>query len=318
MQVARQKIMVLGTGGTIAGSAVQPGDNVGYQAGERSVQALLGGLGHLALPPEMDLDAEQVAQIDSKNVDFELWTALHRRCVVHLADEAIHGIVITHGTDTLEETAWFLACTLEARKPVVLTCAMRPATALSPDGPQNLRDALALACGARAAGVSVVSAGAVHLPRHVQKLHPYRLDALGSGDVGPVGWMEEGHLRLAHPWPSAGEVDKSAFSVPQEGAAWPWVEIVLSHAGATGAQVDALVQAGVRGLVVAATGNGSLHYRLEAALQRAQQAGVQVRVGSRCPFGQVVGTPGHGLPLTGGLSPVKARISLMLELMQAQ
>lgn len=318
MQVARQKIMVLGTGGTIAGSAAQSGDNVGYQAGERPVEALLEGLGHLALPPEMDLDTEQVAQIDSKNADFELWTALHRRCEVHLADEAIHGIVITHGTDTLEETAWFLACTLEARKPVVLTCAMRPATALSPDGPQNLRDALALACQARTAGVSVVCAGAVHLPRYVQKLHPYRVDAFGSGDAGPVGWMEEGRLRLTHPWPSAGNVDRSAFSVPQEGAAWPWVEIVLSHAGASGAQVDALVQAGARGLVVAGTGNGTLHHQLEAALQRAQQAGVAVRVGSRCPFGQVVGTPGHGLPLTNGLSPVKARISLMLELMQAQ
>lgn len=310
--------MVLGTGGTIAGSAAQSGDNVGYQAGERPVQALLEGLGRLALPPEMDLDTEQVAQIDSKNADFELWTALHRRCELHLADEAIHGIVITHGTDTLEETAWFLACTLEARKPVVLTCAMRPATALSPDGPQNLRDALALACQARTAGVSVVCAGAVHLPRHVQKLHPYRVDAFGSGDAGPVGWMEEGHLRLTHSWPSAGDVDRSAFSVPQEGAAWPWVEIVLSHAGASGAQVDALVQAGARGLVVAGTGNGTLHHQLEAALQRAQQAGVAVRVGSRCPFGQVVGTPGYGLPLTNGLSPVKARISLMLELMQAQ
>jgi len=316
--VARQKIMVLGTGGTIAGSAAQPGDNVGYQAGERPVQALLGGLGHLALPPEMDLDAEQVAQIDSKDADAAFWLTLHRRCAAHLADGAIQGIVIAHGTDTLEETAWFLACTLEARKPVVLTCAMRPATALSPDGPQNLRDALALACDSRAAGVSVVSAGTVHLPRHVQKLHPYRLDALGSGDIGPAGWMEEGQLRLAHPWDATGGAASFCAIAPQEGAGWPWVEIVLSHAGATGAQVDALVQAGVRGLVVAATGNGSLHYRLEAALQRAQQAGVAVRVGSRCPFGQVVGRPGHGLPLTDGLSPVKARISLMLELMQAQ
>ena len=309
--------MVLGTGGTIAGSAAQAGDNVGYRAGERPVQALLEGLGHPALPPSMGLEAEQVAQIDSKDADTAFWLALHRRCAVHLADEAVQGIVITHGTDTLEETAWFLACTLHARKPVVLTCAMRPATALSPDGPQNLRDALALACEARAEGVSVVCAGTVHLPRHVQKLHPYRLDALGSGDVGPAGWMEEGHLRLAHPWDATGGGASFRASVRKDGIAWPWVEIVLSHAGASEAQVDALVQAGVRGLVVAGTGNGSLHHRLEAALRRAQQAGVQVRVGSRCPFGQVVGMPPHGLPLTGGLSPVKARISLMLELVQA-
>lgn len=312
--MAGEKIMVLGTGGTIAGSAARRGDNVGYRAGERPVLALLEGLGALVLPSGLGLDAEQVAQIDSKDADVAFWVALHARCAAYLADGAVRGIVITHGTDTLEETAWFLACTLEARKPVVLTCAMRPASAISPDGPQNLVDALALACDARAVGVSAVCAGAVHLPRHVQKLHPYRVDAIGSGDAGPVGWMEEGRLRLAHPWPGA--AGAALPCPPKPDAAWPWVEIVLSHAGSSGVQVDALVQAGVRGLVVAGTGNGTLHAALEAALRRAQEAGVAVRVGSRCPLGQIVGTPGHGLPLTGGLSPVKARISLMLELLQ--
>lgn len=310
-----QKIIVLGTGGTIAGSAARAGDNVGYRAGERPVQALLEPLAGLVLPPHLTLETEQVAQIDSKDADFAFWAALHARCAVHLADEAVAGIVITHGTDTLEETAWFLACTLQAHKPVVLTCAMRPASALVPDGPQNLSDAVLLACNAQAPGVSVVCAGAVHLPRHVQKLHPYRVDAFGSGDAGPAGWMEEGRLRLAHAWPGAAEAAFTKLPLPAEEAAWPWVEVVQSHAGASGAHVDALVQAGVRGLVVAATGNGTLHYRLEASLQAAQQAGVAVRVTTRCPFGQVVGSPSHGLPLTNGLSPVKARISLMLELM---
>lgn len=322
-----RKILVLGTGGTIAGGAASADDNVGYRAGERSVQALLQGLGEPPLSAGMLLAAEQVAQIDSKDAGFAFWAALHARCAVHLADEAVQGIVVTHGTDTLEETAWLLACTLEVRKPLVLTCAMRPATALSPDGPQNLRDALALACEPRAPGVSVVCGGAVHLPRHVQKLHPYRVDAFGSGEAGPAGWMEEGRLRLAHPWPVAGSDSDArdaghwrsmlAASLPQDAAAWPWVEIVLSYAGARAAQVDVLVQAGVRGIVVAGTGNGTLHEDLLAALHRAQHAGVAVRVGTRCVYGEVVGTPSHGLPLTGGLSPVKARIALMLALMHA-
>ena len=164
--------MVLGTGGTIAGGSAHAGDNVGYRAGERPVQALLQGLGELALPPGVLLQAEQVAQIDSKDAGVAFWSALHARCAAHLADDAVQGIVVTHGTDTLEESAWLLACTLQVRKPLVLTCAMRPATALSPDGPQNLRDALALACEPRAPGVSVVCAGAVHLPRQVQKRFP--------------------------------------------------------------------------------------------------------------------------------------------------
>lgn len=315
MQVTAKKIMVLGTGGTIAGTAAQPGDNVGYRAGERPVQSLLAGLGGIALAHGLELATEQVAQIDSKDAGFAFWQALHARCAAHLADDAVHGIVITHGTDTLEETAWFLALTLSAEKPVVLTCAMRPATALAPDGPQNLADALALAADVRARGVSVVSAGAVYLPRQVQKLHPYRLDAIGSAEGGPAGWMEEGRLRLAHPWPAA-EPAFADLGLPAEEGAWPWVEIVMSHAASTGAQVDALVQAGVRGLVVAGTGNASLHHALEAALRRAQQAGVAVRVGSRCAFGQVVGPAPHGLPLTERLAPVKARVSLVLELLR--
>ena len=130
--------------------------------------------------------------------------------------------------------------------------------------------------------------------------------------------MEEGRLRLACPWPDPVDGAFTGISLPAEDVNWPWVEVVQSHAGVSGAQVDALVQAGVRGRVVAGTGNGTLHGHLEAALHRAQQAGAAVRVTTRCPFGQVVGAPAHGFPLTDGLSPVKARISLMLELLQTE
>jgi L-asparaginase len=105
------------------------------------------------------------------------------------------GVVITHGTDTLEETAFFLHSVLAPAKPVVLTCAMRPATALSPDGPQNVRDAIAVAATAGAQGVTVVCAGTVHSGVDVQKVHTYRLDAFASGDAGPIGYVEEGAVR---------------------------------------------------------------------------------------------------------------------------
>ena len=322
MQVIGTKIVVLGTGGTIAGSSERAGDNVGYRAGERTVQSLLDALPAGQAQPPLALVTEQIAQIDSKDADVALWSRLHARCLAHLQDDAVRGIVIAHGTDTLEESAWLLAETLPADKPVVLTCAMRPATAASPDGPQNLLDAVALASDARALGVSVVCAGAVHAPRHVQKMSSYRVDAFGSGDAGPIGWMEEGGLRQGHPWPQARSVSAALSqalpqALPVEQGAWPWVEIVLSHASARGGQVDALVSAGVQGIVAAGTGNGTLHHALEAALLRAQDAGVAVRVGTRCPLGVVIGRPSHGLPLADGLSPVKARISLMLELMRS-
>ena len=310
-----QKIVVLGTGGTIAGTSAQAGDNIGYTAAQVGVAQLLAAVPGLQAMAGTLL-TEQVAQIDSKDMDGGVWRALALRCAHHLADPDVRGIVITHGTDTLEETAWFLHQVLDARKPVVLTCAMRPATALAPDGPQNLLDAVAVATAPGACGVVMVAAGEVHGARHVQKVHPYRVNAFTSGDVGPLGFVEEGAVRLAQNWPPA--LDGKAQAAIERIAnivTWPRVEIVVSHAGATGAVVDALVRDGVQGLVVACTGNGTIHHALEAALLRAQSAGVKVVRSTRCPLGQMLPKPGDVLPDSHGLSPVKARIALMLALL---
>lgn len=312
------KIVVLGTGGTIAGKATVAGDNVGYVAGQVGVQDLLAAVPGLREAAGGPLAVEQVAQIDSKDMDTAVWWNLARRVRAHLEDASVGAMVVTHGTDTLEETAWFLHGVVAAHKPVVLTCAMRPATAVAPDGPQNLLDAMAVARTPGARGVVVVCGGAVHSARGVQKVHPYRVDAFSSGEAGPLGWVEEGRLRLGQEWPPAptGWAQKAINSIAIDGQ-WPWVELVTSHAGASGAVVDMLVREGVQGLVVAATGNGTVHHALEAALLRAQHAGVAVRVATRCPLGQVVPRPGALLPLAWGLSPVKARITLMLELLGA-
>ncbi len=319
MQVSEQKIVVLGTGGTIAGTSAKAGDNIGYTAAQVGVEQLLSAVPGLQAAAGGGLVAEQVAQIDSKDMDFAIWRRLALRCAHHLEDPQVQGIVITHGTDTLEETAWFLHQVLNTTKPVVLTCAMRPATALAPDGPQNLLDAVAVVQAPGAAGVLAVAAGSIHAARYVQKVHPYRLDALSSGDAGPLGWVEEAQVRWAYTgtmpaaYRSGAVLEKLATAV-----AWPSVEIVLSHAGVTGAVVDALLSAGVQGLVVACTGNGTVHHALEWALQRAHHAGVRVVRSTRCPQGQVLAQPGDAWPDSQGLSPVKARISLMLDLLQKQ
>lgn len=314
----KKKVAVLGTGGTIAGTG--PVGSQGYVAGQLTAHDLVRGIPALAQAAGDSLVVEEVAQVDSKDMDHALWRRLALRCAAYLADPQVAGIVVTHGTDTIEETAWLLHALLPVNKPVVLTCAMRPATALAPDGPQNLLDAILLAAHPQARGVLVCALGTIHAARQVSKVHPQRLDAFASLDGGPVGWIEGPQVRWAHdaPPPLAQPRHGALLQAPafrQE--EWPRVEIVLSHAGSDGALVDWMVAGGVRGIVVAATGNGTLHQALEAALRRAADAGVAVRVSSRCPLGRMGRIADPAWTDADGLSPVKARIGLMLELMLA-
>ena len=323
MKSSENRIVVLGTGGTIAGTAATAGDNIGYTAAQVGVAQLLEAI------PALDrtghtIVTEQVAQVDSKDMDAAVWQALTQRVVYWLAQDDVRGIVITHGTDTLEETAFFLQAALDPAKPVVLTCAMRPASALSPDGPQNVLDAVAVAGTPGVRGVVAVCAGAVHGAFDVQKVHTYRLDAFGSGDAGPLAYVEEGRVRQVRVWPTGRAVlPAAAFDVPRMTAAlaavpaaeWPRVEIVMSHAGAGAGLVRALVAQGVAGLVVATTGNGTVHHALEAGLRAAMDRGVRVLRATRCTSGRILATPGAVLADAGSLSPVKARVALMLALL---
>jgi L-asparaginase len=317
----RKKIVVLGTGGTIAGTAAQASDHLGYTAAQVGIEQLVAAVPALAEGP-CELAVEQVAQIDSKDMDFAVWARLAERVQHHLAQPEVQGIVITHGTDTLEETAYFLQALLAPDKPVVLTCAMRPATALVPDGPQNMLDAVAVAAQPGVRGVLAVCAGVVHGALEVQKVHTYRLDAFSSGDAGPQAYVEEGRVR----WVKSGSivaeapVNKGQLAIKtivglKDEKHWPRVEIVMNYAGAGAAVVDVLVADGVQGLVVAGTGNGTLHHALEAALLKAQAQGVQVLRATRCLEGRVLPKPGDLLPDSQGLSPAKARVALMLQLL---
>ena len=312
---AARTLVVLATGGTIAGRA-RAGDNIGYTAGELGVEELLHGI---EPPAGVQLVAEQVAQVDSKDMTHALWRALALRCAYWLAQPQVAGLVITHGTDTIEETAYFLQRVLAPAKPIVLTCAMRPATALSPDGPQNLRDALVVAASAPG-GVAVVCAGTLHGAQDVQKAHTYRVDAFSSGDAGPLGYVEEGAVRWVRNMPLT-PVDRAeaAMKLIANEAPWPRVEIVMSHAGAGGAVVRALLAArAVDGLVLATTGNGTVHHELEAAALAAQGTGVAVLRATRCSAGRILPRPDEVLPHAGGLSPVKARVALLLQLLAAR
>ena len=324
MQSIASRLVVLGTGGTIAGTAPGPTDHTAYAAAQLGIADLLAQLPGLAADT---IDSEQVAQLDSKDMDHATWLCLARRVAYHLARDEVQGIVITHGTDTLEETAYFLHRVLAPVKPVVLTAAMRPATSVQADGPQNMLDAATVARWPGAGGVVAELAGRVIGATDLRKLHPYRLDAFDAGDAGAIAQVAQGGLTVWRPWAAGqGPAPLGLAVLPPDAAAWPWVALLTSHAGADARVLDGLLAQGVDGIVLAATGNGTLPAAWQPALRRALDAGVVLVRSTRCAVGALVGEaadellrtgPSELLPAlagAGGLTPVQARIELMLAL----
>jgi L-asparaginase len=312
-----RRIVVLGTGGTIAGTAARSGDNLGYRAAQLSIDDLVSGVPALAglAAQGVELQLEQVAQVDSKDMGHAVWRRLTAAADLHLSDPAVCAVVATHGTDTLEETGYLLHRVLAPTKPLVLTAAMRPASALQADGPQNLIDAITVALQSGAQGVLSVLNGCVWAASEARKVHPYRLDAFTAGDAGPMAYVEEGRLRQLRAWPQGRGLGAGVLDLE----VWPEVQIVLSHAGADGRIVDLLCEAGVQGLVVGCTGNGTVHQELFAALLRAQSRGVAVLRALRSGAGSILSGAGHdGLPHAASLTPAQARVDLLLHLLAAR
>jgi len=304
-------IAILATGGTIAGSADDAGSAARYRAGAVPIDQLLAA-SKLGLERIANVRAEQVAQIDSKDLTFDVWERLVARIRHWIDVERVDGVVITHGTDTLEETAMLLHLTQQTDTPIVLTAAMRPSTSLSADGPLNLLNAVRLAASssARGRGVLVAINQRVHAARDVQKAHTYAVEAFVSPDVGPLGFVLDAQVQFQR---AAQRVTaEEVLPMPPAGQ-WPWVEVVASYAQPDARVVDALVAAGVQGLVIAATGAGSIHASLEAALNRASQQGVFVLRSTRTGAGLVPAQPsGERWASSGSLNPYKARVLLTL------
>ena len=320
MQANNQKIVVLGTGGTIAGESDSADEGLSYKAAQRGIGELLKSASSIPLPwPQVlaacQFEAEQVAQLDSKDMDFETWTHLAQRCDHWLAQDDVAALVVTHGTDTLEETAYFLSQVLNHSKSIVLTCAMRPANFKDADGPQNLRDALLVAATTKGPGVWLVAAGEIHHSQFVQKVHPTRLNAFDSGETGAAGSVQKDTVLWFENFPQPLPNLRWHVSHLPVAAQWPWVEIVMNYVNASHQHVDALVNAGVQGLVIAGTGNGSVSSKMKESLVRAQMAKVQIRLSSRCNQGAVVPTSSHVFDAKGALSPAKTRVALLLDIM---
>lgn len=321
MNVKSPVVVVLGTGGTIAGTGAGP-DDVSYRAAQLSVDQLLKALPGLA---NVALEASQVVQIDSKDMDWPVWQALAQALQAALKRDDVGAVVITHGTDTLEETAYLLHRLLDVDKPVVLTAAMRAATSAQADGPRNLRDAVRVAEHAVAhgqSGVAVVMAGLVWPGHAVRKSHTWHIDAFDGGGWTPLGRItDDGAIVEAMPWPSPGKAGWSCLHRSHP----PRVEIVTSHAGADGRLVGALLaqsqsreeaaEDALEGLVVAGTGHGTVHQGLALALEQAERQGVRIWRSSRVARGGVLPRDGDQWPAAGSLTAAQARVALMLDLL---
>jgi L-asparaginase len=315
---ALPKIKVLATGGTIAGAQATQAD-AGYKSGAFSVDDLIRAVPQLKNIAE--LSGEQVANIGSQTMNHGVWLKLAARVNEVLKDPDTDGVVITHGTDTMEETAYFLSLVVKSDKPVVLVGSMRPATAISADGPINLYNGVALAGRpeAKGRGPLVVLNDTIHYAREAQKMHTTHMDTFDSPNRGIAGVMNTGKATF-YSIIATRHTTQSEFSIEGLTAAnLPRVEIVYSYANLQGDIIDALVDKGVKGIVLAGVGDGNTTDAALDALQRAAKKGVAVVRCSRTGSGIVdrnVEVNDDTLGFIAGmeLNPQKARILLMLGL----
>jgi L-asparaginase len=315
---ALPKIKVLATGGTIAGAQTTQAD-AGYKSGTFSVDDLIKAVPQLKNVAE--ISGEQVANIGSQTMNHGVWLKLAARINESLKSNDLDGVVITHGTDTMEETGYFLSLVVKSDKPVVLVGSMRPATAISPDGPINLYNGVALAASplAKGRGPLVILNDTIHYAREAQKMHTTRMDTFASPNRGIAGMMNTGKA-FFYSANTARHTLNSDFSI--DGLTvenLPSVEIIYSYANFTGNIIDALVERGSKGIILAGVGDGNTTDAGIAALEKAAKKGVAVVRCSRTGSGVVdrnVEVNDDKLGFIAGmeLNPQKARILLMLSL----
>ena len=306
------RVLLLATGGTIAGRGADSASLNTYTAGALAGEELLA-----AVPPLQNLAeiaVEQVANVDSADLLFAHWHELVRRIRTAFArDSDLTGVVITHGTNTLEETAWLLQLLIDDPRPVVLVGAMRPSTALSADGPLNLFQAVqvALSPAARGYGVLVVMDGQIHGAQRVTKTATQGVGAFASPGSGPLGWVDDVgvHLPMAN---RSRQVPFADLSLPEQ---WPQVAIVYGCVDPDPLMLMALLNAGVQGLVFTGTGAGQLSAVERSALETWPRPRPLMLRANRCGSGPVHSHHEDqrlGLLPAGSLNPQKARVLLLL------
>lgn len=307
----RKKIAIIATGGTIAGTG-RPGKAGAYKAGELPVSSILASIPHA--DQLADLELIDICAIDSNDITMDHYASIKSHVEAMNADPEIDGIVITTGTDTMEESAFLLNLTLDVCKPVIITGAMRPATAVSADGPMNLYQAIALACHPHASRLGVVSvlSNTIYSGRDLEKSNSIKTDAFRPGGFGALGYMQDDHVHILQ-MPYGPHTYKSPY-VSVDLKHLPRVEIFYIHQQADPELLDYMVHT-YDGVIIAGTGSGNYSKDIQRVIENAPEECMIVR-SSRLPDGVVFDSsefdPNQRTIPAYRLSPHKSRLLLML------
>lgn len=314
----RPRVTILATGGTIAGAAPST-TAAGYASGRVQVDDMIAAVPALASVAR--IQGVQVANVGSQDMTVAIMLDLARRINGLLATDAADGVVVTHGTDTMEETAYFLNLTVKSRRPVVMTGAMRPHTAISADGPLNLFNAVAVAADPQAAGRGslVVMNDRIHGAHSLTKSNTTAVETFISPINGLIGTVNYGQAEYFRR-PFRKHTFQSAFSV--EGlTALPRVDIIYACADMSPDLIDGAVERGARGIVIAGDGNGNMSSPAIVRAAQAARQGVMIVRSSRVATGKVgrnveIDDDRLGFVAADELNPAKARMLLMLALLK--
>lgn len=305
-QQLKPNVTILATGGTIAGTSSSNTDTTSYTAGSLSIQALFD-----AVPTLQDIaniTGEQIANVDSNDITANILLLLSKK-VNTLLNTNQQGIVITHGTDTLEETAFFLSLTVNNKKPVVLVGAMRPATAISADGPMNLFEAVTLAGSknAKDRGVMVVLNDRIASAYYVTKTNSVVNDTFKAIEQGYLGLFVNGQPKFFYT--AAQPIGQIYFDVSKL-EHLPRVDIIYVHQDQDDTLLQAALNAGAKGIIIDATGNGNMPKPLEKTVKNLNEKGIPIIITSRTGSGYV-SNKAYGIS-SGFLNAQKSRILLQL------
>jgi L-asparaginase len=313
-------VRMIATGGTIAGAQASAGD-YGYKSGTYDVNTLIEAVPNLS--KLADITGEQVVNIGSQDMNDEVWLKLAKSVAAAQADDDVDAMVIMHGTDTLEETSYFLSLVTQGTKPVVMVGSMRPATATSADGPGNIYNGVAVAISPQAKGKGTLVSlnDEFHYARNVVKTNTTSLQTFESLNRGPAGLVYTGTVEWFEPMNK--KLGKATgFNVAKLDKL-PRVDIIYAHANMSADLIEAAIKSGAKGIVIAGVGDGNMTTPALDACKKAAADGIVVVRSTRLPEGLVlrnneVNDEEMGFVASGELNPAKSRVLLQLALTQTR
>lgn len=317
-EAQKKKVVILATGGTIAGAAGS-GVQSGYTSGQVTIDAMVNAVPDIT--KLADIKGEQISNVGSQDMSFDIMLKLAKRIAQLTSQNDVDGIVITHGTDTMEETAYFLNLVCKTEKPIVLVGSMRPSTAVSADGPLNLYNAVAVAADpeAKKRGVLLVMNDWIHSAQSLTKVSTTAVQTFMSPLNGLIGVTSYGkQVYYRYPYNKFG--GQSIFSIENVNQL-PRVDIIYADVDMPADLIDASVQRGAKGIVIAGVGNGNMPKAALAACEKAAKSGVIVVRSSRVATGLVgrnveINDDQMGFVASHDLNPQKSRILLTVALIQ--